>query len=226
VSTSSRHFEQTGNRPGPQISEARRQTVETARQSWIRKLIDLSRRNNLLYFRALKTGTLELSSAPSETLRDLLVGESEDDLLAKTLLDISRRALENSEDPKDCRLQSQRVRSLQSRFPWGHRNSWIQACCRLLPPSCCDVSLAVEHMSCAGVHDLHERVIRCVLKVIATSARLRQTIELRSRNRIRCARYQRARHRRDRWLPGPVKGPLRGKELYIGGIVRTHNFDR
>jgi hypothetical protein len=108
VSTSPRHSEQTATRPAPQISEERRQTVETARQSWIRKLIDLSRRNNLLYFRPLKTGTLELTSAPGERLRDLLVGESvsaakllpnlEDDLLAKTLRDISRRALENSEE--------------------------------------------------------------------------------------------------------------------------------
>jgi len=38
------------------------QTVEAARQLWIEKLIDLSRRNNLLYFRPLKTGTLEFSS--------------------------------------------------------------------------------------------------------------------------------------------------------------------
>jgi hypothetical protein len=51
-------------RGGPPITEARRKTVEVARQSWIRKLIDLSRRNNLLYFRPLKTGTLDLSTAP------------------------------------------------------------------------------------------------------------------------------------------------------------------
>lgn len=108
MSTFPRHSDQTATWPAPQISEERRQTVETARQSWIRKLIDLSRRNNLLYFRPLKTGTLELTSAPSERLRDLLVGESvlaakllpnlEDDLLAKILRDISRRALENSEE--------------------------------------------------------------------------------------------------------------------------------
>jgi hypothetical protein len=108
VSTSARQSELSGVRPVPQISEARRQKVESARQAWIRKLIDLSRRNNLLYFRPLKTGTLELSSSPSEKLRDLLVGESvpaakllpdvEDDALAKLLRDISRRALENSEE--------------------------------------------------------------------------------------------------------------------------------
>ena len=97
-------------RPGfaPPISDARRQTVENARQSWIRKLIDLSRRNSLLYFRPLKTGTLELTSAPAEKLHDLLAGENvaasnlrpdlEDDALAKIVRDISRRALENSEE--------------------------------------------------------------------------------------------------------------------------------
>lgn len=82
--------------------------MEAARQSWIRKLIDLSRRNSLLYFRPLKTGTLELSSAPPERLRDLLLGESvavsklradlEDEVLTKIVRDISRRALENSEE--------------------------------------------------------------------------------------------------------------------------------
>jgi hypothetical protein len=108
VSTFPRHSDQTATRPAPEISEERRQTVETARRSWIRKLIDLSRRNNLLYFRPLKTGTLELTSASSVRLRELLVGETvsaakflpnlEDDLLAKILRDISRRALENSEE--------------------------------------------------------------------------------------------------------------------------------
>ena len=108
MSTFPRHSDQTATQPAPQISEDRRQTVETARRSWIRNLIDLSRRNNLLYFRPLKTGTLELTSASSERLRDLLIGERvsaakllpnlEDDLLAKILRDISRRALENSEE--------------------------------------------------------------------------------------------------------------------------------
>lgn len=92
----------------PQIPEARRRTVEAARQVWIRKLIDLSRRNNLLYYRTLKTATLDLSSAPAEKLRDLLLGESvpaskllpdmQDEPINKSLRDISRRALENLEE--------------------------------------------------------------------------------------------------------------------------------
>ena len=108
MSASVSHSAPTGRSPTPQISEARRQTVETARQSWIRKLIDLSRRNNLLYFRPLKTGTLDLSSAPSQKLRELLMGDSvlaaklaphlDSEALNKALRDISRRALENSEE--------------------------------------------------------------------------------------------------------------------------------
>jgi hypothetical protein len=100
--------EPTRVRPSPQDSDARRRTVEVARQVWIKKLIDLSRRNNLLYYRPLKTGTLELSSAPAESLHELLAGESvaaskvapntEPEVLNKVLRDISRRALENQEE--------------------------------------------------------------------------------------------------------------------------------
>ena len=104
MSTLGRQSEPSKVRVVPPISEARRHTVEAARQVWIRKLIDLSRRNNLLYYRPLKTGTLDLSSAPAERLRELLVGDSvpaskllpdlEDDAINKSLRDISRRALE------------------------------------------------------------------------------------------------------------------------------------
>src|ERR1041385_6019407 len=92
----------------PTISPKRRTLVDQARQSWIRKLIDLSRRNNLLYFRPLKTGTLDLSSAPNERLRDLISGDSVpaaklvpqigEEAAAKTFRDISRRALDNAEE--------------------------------------------------------------------------------------------------------------------------------
>ena len=81
---------------------------KNARQSWIRKLIDLSRRNNLLYFRPLKRGTLDLTSAPSERLHDLLMGQSvavaklapdlEDEALTKIVRDKFRLALQNSEE--------------------------------------------------------------------------------------------------------------------------------
>jgi len=58
------------------ISAERRRLVDEARQVWIRKLIDLSRRNNLLYFRPLKTGTIDLTDSPHAKLAALFVGES------------------------------------------------------------------------------------------------------------------------------------------------------
>ncbi len=50
--------------------------VEQARAGWIRRLYDLSRRNNLLYFRDLTRGTLELSESDANALDSLLAGES------------------------------------------------------------------------------------------------------------------------------------------------------
>ena len=58
------------------VTQERRKLVETARQAWIRRLIDLSRRNNLLYYRPLKTGTLSLSLADGDRMVRLLQGES------------------------------------------------------------------------------------------------------------------------------------------------------
>src|SRR5688572_30570640 len=54
------------------VSPERRAKVDQARQAWIRKLIDLSRRNNLLFFRELKVGTLDLSGADPTVMPGLL----------------------------------------------------------------------------------------------------------------------------------------------------------
>src|SRR5690349_17352918 len=68
----------------------RRAKVDAARQAWIRQLVDMSRRNNLLYFRDLKVGTLDLTNAPPEAMEELLQsGKSErgvdlNDLVAPT----------------------------------------------------------------------------------------------------------------------------------------------
>ena len=90
------------------VSEQRRGLVNQSRQKWISRLIDFSRRNNLLYFRELKTGTLDVSNANPEVLTQLLQGASV--LLAKLLPDsdeaassakmqeIRRRALANLEE--------------------------------------------------------------------------------------------------------------------------------
>jgi len=57
-------------------SPERRAAVLRARDSWVGKLIDLSRRNKLLFFRDLKTGTLDLSKSDPGVLSDLLRGDS------------------------------------------------------------------------------------------------------------------------------------------------------
>src|SRR3989442_13909375 len=50
------------------VAAARRAAVDHAREDWIKRLIDPSRRNNLLYYRSLKTGTHELTD-PDPTAR-------------------------------------------------------------------------------------------------------------------------------------------------------------
>ena len=54
------------------IAPERRERVDRAREVWIKKLIDLSRRNNLLFYRDLQTGTLDLSTAPTDAIQSLL----------------------------------------------------------------------------------------------------------------------------------------------------------
>lgn len=57
---------------GSDIPPERRARVEAARLGWIRQLVDMSRRNNLLYFRDLKAGTLDLTAAPAVAMQELL----------------------------------------------------------------------------------------------------------------------------------------------------------
>jgi very-short-patch-repair endonuclease len=95
--------------PTAAVSTARREAVDRARQSWIRKLIDLSRRNNLLYYRPLKTGTLDLSFADSSGMATLLRGiepvplgkllpNGKDESVTNLARDIARRAQANAEE--------------------------------------------------------------------------------------------------------------------------------
>jgi very-short-patch-repair endonuclease len=108
MSTRARVPTNAANTP-PAVSAARRDAVDRARQSWIRKLIDLSRRNNLLYYRPLKTGTLDLSCADSVGMAALLSGSEpvsvakllpngKDEYIANLLRDIARRAQANAEE--------------------------------------------------------------------------------------------------------------------------------
>jgi hypothetical protein len=79
--------------------------IEASRDAWKNRLIDLSRRNNLLFYRPLVNGTLELQISPSFTqfameggstaLTDLLPGQ---ELKASNLRAIARKGLENLEE--------------------------------------------------------------------------------------------------------------------------------
>jgi len=60
------------SKDGASISQERRSAVETACRTWINRLIDPSRRNNLLYFRHLQEGTLDLSASPSDAIAVLI----------------------------------------------------------------------------------------------------------------------------------------------------------
>ncbi len=97
----------------PPISADRLRKVEAARQQWIDKLIDPSRRNNLLFFRDLKVGTLDLSSVPADAMQALLrSGSNGDEGVALSQLvrppdlatatasvrELARRALANFEE--------------------------------------------------------------------------------------------------------------------------------
>ena len=93
----------------PQMhSEQRRIIVEKARQAWIRRLIDLSRRNSLLYYRPLKTGTLDLSLTDGDRMAALLSEDTvpisklldgpADERLTSKLREIWRRAQTNAEE--------------------------------------------------------------------------------------------------------------------------------
>ena len=65
-----------GKCASPLVSPERRAAVLLARDTWVGKLIDLSRRNKLLFFRDLKTGTLDLSKNDPKVLSDLLRGDT------------------------------------------------------------------------------------------------------------------------------------------------------
>jgi very-short-patch-repair endonuclease len=82
--------------------------VDRARDVWIHRLIDPSRRNSLLFFRDLKTGTLDLTHADRMVLTEILAGKSvtlsrllpagDEVRTAACAREIRRRALANREE--------------------------------------------------------------------------------------------------------------------------------
>jgi very-short-patch-repair endonuclease len=95
--------EQPGG-PAP-VDPARTQLIEAARAGWISRLIDLSRRNNLLFYRPLPTGSIDVPGQ-SPALLELLEGKiTTADILLRDqnarpgcALSIARKAQENSEE--------------------------------------------------------------------------------------------------------------------------------
>ncbi|MCL5125195.1 MAG: DUF4011 domain-containing protein, partial [Deltaproteobacteria bacterium] len=93
---------------GNQHDPERYALVNEARARWSRRLVDMSRRNNLLFYRELKTGTLDISEADPKHIAALLNGQSTSliDLLpsldevkvSSQVREIRRRALTNLEE--------------------------------------------------------------------------------------------------------------------------------
>jgi hypothetical protein len=95
------HGQTMGTAP---IDPARVKLVDAARTAWIGRLIDLSHRNNLLFYRSIPTSSIDLTTQ-NPSLLELLAGRS---VTAETLmpdpnarsgriLAIARKAQENSE---------------------------------------------------------------------------------------------------------------------------------
>jgi hypothetical protein len=97
--------ENVANRAGVPDSLMRERLIDTARDGWMNRLIDLSRRNNLLFYKPVASGTLELpfskrmqdflSDGQTATISDL-VASDQDKISA--IRAISRKGLENFEE--------------------------------------------------------------------------------------------------------------------------------
>ncbi len=97
--------EKVASGAGAPESVLRERLIDAARDSWINRLIDLSRRNNLLYYKPAISGTLELPVTPrmmaflsdgeAMPIRELLANEHDK---ISSVRAISRKGLENLEE--------------------------------------------------------------------------------------------------------------------------------
>ena len=62
------------NQSTPTAPKTENAAIQNARERWMKRLMDVSRNNNLLYYRPLKTGTLALSEPDPATLKEFLAG--------------------------------------------------------------------------------------------------------------------------------------------------------
>jgi hypothetical protein len=97
--------ENAADRAGATDSLVRERLIDTARAAWANRLIDLSRRNNLLFYKPIASGTLELpfsqrmqdflSDGQTATIGDLVASDKDK---ISAIRAISRKGLENFEE--------------------------------------------------------------------------------------------------------------------------------
>jgi hypothetical protein len=122
------------------ISASQSDLIDKARKKWMDRLVDVSRHNNLLYFRDLKTGTLDLSEADPAVMESFLTGQKVSlhelvpDLLATELRDrasaVFKRAQLNQEEKG---LQTLHVAFGRATWPAEDKGRAAQAAVLLLP---------------------------------------------------------------------------------------------
>ena len=77
------------------VTPERQLKVDVARRAWISRLVDMSRRNNLLFYRETKTGSLDLTGADADAVRRLLQsGRTEPDGVKLTDLVTAERKVQ------------------------------------------------------------------------------------------------------------------------------------
>ena len=88
------------------------------------------------------------------------------------------------------------------------------------------VSPAIKNIICGGIDDSHQWIIRGHLRVIAVAHRLRQSVQLTSREHVCAARLQRGGATCYGWLPPGIGSTVRRINLHIVGARRKENLAR
>jgi very-short-patch-repair endonuclease len=101
--------------------------VDSARDAWVARLIDTSRRNNLLFFRDLKTGTLDVTNAPPERLGALIAGDAVPlSRLVSPEVEPDPDAIDDTDGAPEERRASARLREIERRAMSNQEERGIQ----------------------------------------------------------------------------------------------------
>ena len=124
-----------------QIDPARAKLVDAARTAWIGRLIDLSRRNNLLFYRPVPTSSIDLTSQ-TPGLLDLLDGKP---VTGETLLpDPTRGPGGSSRLPEKPRRTARRRVFRPSILPSDSRAGSQMMAVAILKPQCSYIPLQMK----------------------------------------------------------------------------------